>query len=235
MSASLTRITDHVTAMLNANARTPSGAPVYSSTVGDKARSPMEIEENCTQAAILTAKAICESDSSPFRSEFVEAMDLVHSEVIPFHYGDTNIPDIVPFPGATVTLRGTKRSYEKIEAYRINRNGVYGPVHNASDNGNPSILAGFYDIVNGLFFFTGHTASMLLAIFSRDDVFDKLDEGIEPVIVRLALGLSAKEGDTSDGLFQMWYSQGMSELNEIKQGATAFQPIDAAVAARSDR
>lgn len=220
--------------MLNASTRTSTGAPIYSSVVGDFARSPMEIEENCYQAAILTAKAICESDSSPFRSEFLEAMDLVHSEVLPFHYGDINIPDIVPYPGATITLRGVRKAYDRIESYRINKNDAYGPAHNVADNGGPSHLAGFYDIPNGIFFFTGHTASMLLANFTRDDVFDKLDEGIEPVIVRLALGLSAKEGDTSDGLFQMWYTQGMNELNEIKQGASAFQPVDAAVAARSD-
>jgi hypothetical protein len=232
MPASLTRIQDQVTAMLNANTRTPSGAPVYSSTVGDKARSPMEIEENCLHAAIMTAKTVCETDAHPWRTPFLAINELEHGEPLPLHYGDTSVPDIYPFDSADFTLRGVRRSLEKIESYRVNTNNVYGPAHDQPVNGTASPLAGFYDIVNGIFYFTGYEAEMYLANFTRADVLDKLDEGIEPVIVRLALGLSGKEGDTSDGLFQMWYAQAQSELGLIRSGATVFQPVDNVVEQR---
>jgi hypothetical protein len=232
--ASLTRITDQVTALLNASTRGADGTPVYSSVVGDKARSANEISASCYNAAMQVARAVCETDSHPFRSEFIESVALDHSEPVPFHYGDISIPEIIPYSGAGFTMKGVKCPYDRIESYRRNRSNIYSPVaHNASDNGQASPIAGFYDNVNGIFYFTGYQASMLVALFDRTDVFDKLSDALEPVVIKVALGLSAKEGDTSDGLFQAWAVQGSNDLNEIRGGATAFQPVDMAVEARA--
>jgi hypothetical protein len=235
--ADLERIINHTTALLNAYLRLPSGVPVYGPQVGDSARSNLEIAETCLQAAIKTAQAICESDSHPFRIDFLDDIALAHGEPVPFHYGDTSVPSITPFAGATFTMRGVRKAFDRIESYRLNRNGAYSSVnHNAAGTGNTaSPLAGFYDIVNGVFYFTGHQATMKLADFDRDDVIEKLPDAVEPTVIKLACGMSAKEGDTSDGLFQLWLSHGMNDLSELKTGATAFQPIDEAIAARGDR
>lgn len=235
--ADLDRIIIHTTALLNANTRSVAGVPVYSAAVGDKARAEDEIAETCLQAAMKTAQAICESDSHPFRVDFLDDIALMHGDPVPFHYGDTSVPIITPFSGAAFTLKGVRKAYDRIESYRLNRNKVYSPTdHNAAGTGNTaSPLAGFYDIVNGIFYFTGYSATMKLADFDRDDVIEKLPDAVEPTIVRLACGMSAKEGDTSDGLFQSWLNLGMNDLAAIRGGATAFQPIDDAIQARGDK
>lgn len=235
--ADLDRIIAHTTALLNAYYRLPSGVPVYGPTVGDSARSNLEIAETCLQAALKTAQAICESDSHPFRVDFLDDIALQHGEAVPFHYGDTSIPVITPFSGASFTLKGVRKAFDRIESYRINKNSVYSDVNHdtAGDGSTASPLAGFYDVVNGIFYFTGYSAVMKLAEFDRDDVILKLPDAVEPSVIKLACGMSAKEGDTSDGLFQSWLAQGMNDLAEIKAGATAFQPVDDAIAVRGDR
>ena len=146
------------------------------------------------------------------------------------------MPTITPYTGAAFTLKGVRKAYDRIEAYRRNTNNVYGSVaHNAASGATASSLAGFYDIVNGIFYFTGFSATMKLAIFTRADVIAKLGDVTEPTIIKLACGMSAKDGDTSDGLFASWYQQAMNELNEIRSGATAFQPIDDALQQRGDK
>lgn len=236
-----TRITRLVTALLNANTRDASGTPDYTTAVGDKARSSAEIADIIINAALVTARAVCESDSSPFRADFLTDFPLQQGAAIPFHYGDTSIPEIVPYDGAD-SIKGTRKAFDKIESYRTNKNQVYSPVAHdepqTDADGNisgKSIISGFYDIVNGIFYFTGFSATVKVAFFTRADVFGKLSEALEPIIVRLALGMSAKEGDVSDGLFANWYAQAMNDLSEIKAGGTAFQTIDEAIKGRSQQ
>lgn len=232
--ASLSRVQNQVTILLNANTRDASGNPVYSSAVGDKARHATEIETSCYNAAMEVARAVCEAGSSPFKEPFIEVVDLDHGEPVPFHYGDTSIPEIIPFSGAGFSLQGVRVTPAKIDSYRRNRNNIYSPVaHNASDGGQASPIAGLYDIANGIFYFTGYQATMMVGLFERDNVFGKIPDALEPVIVKLALGMSAKEGDTSDGLFNSWAAQGQNDLNQIRAGGTQFQPIDMAMEARS--
>lgn len=234
--ADIDRIATQVTQLLGAGEKVSTGAPIYNRNVADFARSPMEIEASCINGALMAAQAVCESASSPFRTPFLEVADLEHGQPLPFHYGDTSVPEITPFDGATFTLRGVRKSYDKIEAYRINANNIYSPVaHDQPNAGKASPIAGFYDIVNGIFYFSGCEATMFLANFTRDTAVGLLADALEPVVIKLALGVSAKDGDTSDGLFQAWYAQGMQDLAGIRSGATAFQPVDTFLAARGDQ
>ena len=236
-SADLPRIIVHVTALLNANTRSIAGVSNYTNAVGDNARSSAEIAETCLLAALKTAQAVCESDSHPFRVAFLADTTLVHGDPIPFHYGDTAIPTITPFSGAAFTLKGVRKAFNRIESYRINKNTAYSKTnHNlATSGGGASILAGFYDIVEGIGYYTGFSATMKLATFDRTNAVARLPDGIEPTIIKLALGMSGKEGDSSDNLFAGWSAQGMSDLAEIKNGATIFSPVDDQIAARGDQ
>lgn len=232
--ASLSRVQNQVTILLNANTRDGSGNPVYSSAVGDKARHATEIETSCYNAAMAVGRAICEAGSSPFKEPFIEVVDLDHGEPVPTHYGDTSVPEIVPFSGATFTLRGIRSTPDRIDSYRRNRNNIYSPVaHNASDGGQASPIAGRYDIANGIFYFTGFSATMMVGSFERADVFAKIPDALELTIVKLALGYSAKEGDTSDGLFSSWAVQGQNDLDQLRAGGSQFQPIDMGMEARA--
>lgn len=235
MSADLTRVQTLVTALLNANTRATDGTPSFTTAVGDKSRSQAEIAETCLEAALVTARYACESDSSPFRTAFISNVAVTHGSPIPFHYGDSSVPIITPYAGASFTLKGVRKAYDRIEAYRRNDNNIYSDIaHDASDSGLASDLAGFYDIVNGIFYFTGYSATMPIATFTRSDVFSKLDEGIEPVIVKVALSMSKKDGDSSDGIFASWTQEAQNDLDRMKAGASAFQPIDEALTARGD-
>ncbi len=232
--ADLTRVQAQVTILLNANTRDASGNPVYSSTVGDKARHATEIQNSCYNAALEVANAICETASHPFRSEFIEVMDLNHGEPIPFHYGDFSPPEIVPFANAGYCMRGIKSTPDRIDSYRRNRHNVYSPVaHDASDGGQASPITGYYDVVNSIFYFTGYQATAMLCLVERTTVFTKLPDSTEPTIIKLACALSSKEGDTSDGLFQSWAALGMQDLQMIRSGGTEFPPVDMAQQARA--
>ncbi len=234
--ADITRIKNLTTALLNASERTLEGVPIFGTAVSDHARSSLEIEATCINAAMMVGRAICESDSSPFRSEFLVETTLSHGEVIPFHYGDTTVPTITPYAGATYDVRGVRKSLDRIEAYRTNKNSVYSSVaHNAASNGSAADTAGYYDIVNGIFYFTGEDATMLLATFDRTNVVSKLPDALEPTIVKLACSMSKKEGDSSDGIFASWTAEGMADLTAIQAGATAFSPLDDQIQRRGDR
>jgi hypothetical protein len=230
----VTRVINQVTALLNANTRDAAGNPVYSSAVGDKARHATEIETSCYNAAMMTARAICETATHPYRTAFIADTPVTHGDELPVHFGDTAPPQITPFSGAGFTLSGIPRPYDRIESYRRNRNKMYSPVdHNASDSGQASPIAGLYDVVNGVFYFTGYSATMKLCTIDRTTVFANLPDALEPTVIKLACGMSAKEGDTSDGVFGSWLGQGMRDLSEIKGGATVFSPVDQSIDARA--
>jgi hypothetical protein len=233
--ADLTRVQNQVVALLGAGTRSAAGVPVYSTALLDKARATEEIQASCYNAAIQVARAVCESASSPFKGEFLDTMDVAHGQALPAHFGEASPPKILPYSGAPNTLAGVRRPYDRIESMRINRNNAYGPTHNLAYQGGASPLAGYYDIVDGVFYFTGYSATMALADFDRTDVFDKLNDGLEPVIIVTALAMSSKEGDTSDGIFGSWMQQAGAALAEIRAGATAFSRIDEALAIRGDR
>jgi len=240
----------HVTALLNAAVRTTAGLPQYTANVGDNSRSAEEITETVMQCSMMVATTLCETDSHPWRVAFLENTTLVQAEPLPFHHGSTSIPDIKPYFGSVYLIRGVRKSYAQIEAYRQNINFVYSPInHNAAGpaqvpaptSGDPnttltfSPLAGFYDIVNGIFYFTGYEAYMKLAKFTRTDVLAKLPEAIEPTIIKLSLGMSAKDGDSSDGVFANWTQLGTNDLTQLKSGATVFSPVDNAIQMRDER
>jgi len=226
-NADKNRITNQVIALLNAGTRKLDGTPNYNSTVGDGGRASGEIATSVLNAAMEVARAVCETPGHAWMESFFEEVELQHASAIPFSYGATTVPKIQPFKNANFYLQGVRRSFDKISSYRINRNQIYSAVaHDASNGGAASKLAGFYDIVNGIFYFTGYAAFMNLASFSSDDVFGKLPDSAEPIITRMALGSSAKEGDVSDGLFAAWRQMGMNDLQQIRSGATVFSPVD---------
>jgi hypothetical protein len=57
--------------------------------------------------------------------------------------------------------------------------------HNASDSGQASPIAGLYDVVNGVFYFTGYSATMKLCTIDRTTVFANLPDALEPTVIRL--------------------------------------------------
>lgn len=240
-TADQNRISTHVTALLNASTRSVAGVPNYTSAVGDLARSPAEIAMSVSHAAMEVARAVCETAGHVWRESFLEEVELSHAAPIEFSYGTTEIPQIQPFEDADYRIDGVRRSFDKINSYRLDKtraanDRIYSRIaHDESNGGLPAKLAGFYDIVNGIFYFTGHAAFMRLARFDADDVFSKLPDAVEPVIARIALGASAKEGDTSDGLFAAWRQTGINDLQQIRSGATVFSPVDDAVQIRGSQ
>lgn len=231
------RVKKQIISLLSANERNGTGVLQYSTNLGDEGYLSGEIDTAIIYAKLDVMRAICETDGHPSRSPFVSDTPVNHAEQLPMHYGSPGVPLITPFDGAEYVLPGTRKSYEQIISYRNNENagglgGIYGEfAHDVSiDGGGASKLAGYFAIVENVFYFTGFSAKLPLADFEENDGQD-IPDAFEPSIVRLSLGNLAKDGTISEK-YAFYAEQGLRDLASIRTGEISVPNLKPSVGTR---
>lgn len=223
MSVDLDLAKKQVVSLLNANTRTL-GVASYSTTPGDLGWLAEEIDTAVDGAALATLQAACEG-VHPARQAFIVNTTVTHAAALPLHYGAIGVPVITPYDGAAFTIQGVRKSVDDISAYRINESNIYGSVaHNLANGTKASQLAGYYAHVNGIFYFTGFSCVVPLAILTRSST-TSVPDVFEPTIIKLAMGSLAKDGAASDN-FSYFQQLGMTDLNTIRAGGNP-PPVNA--------
>ena len=226
--ADFNRIKNRVTETLN------SCAPgSFSSTIDgrNKTRNAAAIEAACLEAALAVA-AVLASTANEYRSSFVTVSAINHAANLPEHLGETAKIEIQRFSGADWREADTQsKSYQQIEAFRASLGGDYiGNIYDSiPHNEKDSTLAGYADIWENKFYFTGFAARIGTANIVRSEVAAKIPETFESTVIKLAVGNCAKAGDGaySEAIAARYRSEGQSDLAEFKTGRRAFAEVSA--------
>jgi hypothetical protein len=224
MAADETRVRMRVTEILNLCA--PS---TYSTTISDrnKTRNTLAIADFVVEAGLEICRAIAERPNE-FRSAFLATSSPITAsgDPLPAHIGPLDSVRITPYTGATYTIEGARRDRDRVEAWRLNPSKVYDPKnHNTAG----STLAGFYDVWEDKFYFTGESAVIKYAAQPvRADTATKIPDIFEPVWVKLAMGNAAKVGlgGYELALVKEYGDQGRSDLEMFKAGNRQFREVD---------
>lgn len=232
------RVKQQIISLLNANERAIDGTRVYSLVSGDDGFIGSEIDTAVDYAKMNALRVLANEDST-LREGFIRFVEVAHGTALPAHYGAHGVPRITPYDGAEAKFikEGVRKSVEEIASYRENPEvlataKLYSDFdHDQSgDGGFPSPLAGFYSVVENVFYFTGVSAVVPLAqILDGDE--DLIPAEVEPAICFLALGKLAKDGTISEK-FAEWNALGIAELNLIRNGSSPAPSIKPTVGNR---
>lgn len=219
MPADQNRVLTRVTEILNLCA-----PGTYSATLSPRirTRNAAAIQDFTIEAGLDLLRAIGETPNE-YRSALVAEVTPAHMTQLPDHTGDPVFVEIQKYDGGPWEA-AERRDYKKIDAYRHNNNDIYSDLDHDQQG---SELAGFYDIWEKRFYFTGFAARIGLVQIARADTETKIPEILEPVWVRLAVGNSAKAGDGtySQTMAGIYGQRGMAELAEFKGGRRAFPEV----------
>lgn len=229
-----------VTQILNAGIKDSSGNAEFSDEIGDPLYSKEEILNNCINAGEMVLLAILETDGHPQRSAFMENVEVDYKAAIPIGFGSFGTPEITPYENAPYTVAGVELSPEEIESYRQNPRRIYCAVNHDQSYPAPedepdtvreaSDIAGFYAVDGLKFYFTGFSAIVPVARFDREDIYkssdktSKIPEGFHSTVVKLAAGLSGKDGMLSD-IAGFYNRQGLTDLALIRGGKEIIPKI----------
>jgi len=159
-----------------------------------------------------------------FRNNYLQEETPDYKELLPDHFGQPFYVDIQPYPDAEWQV-AAPLNYQKIESYRSLGN-IYdlnGKAHNVKD----SSLAGYYDIWEDRFYFTGEAAKIGLAQISRADVATKIPAFLENTWIRLSIGESGKAGvgQYDLGMITLYGQKGEADMAEFANGRRTFAEV----------
>jgi hypothetical protein len=228
MPVDLTVAQKRLTALYNANAKNADGSMIYSTAVDDDRRNATELLDLVTEGAMSVLLALAESPSNGLRNQLMaDSAEIVHRGRIPQHIGPIGVVKIQRFAGDSFSA-GAKRPANEIESMRENLNNFYAPTaHDQQDeDGNPSPISGFWDILADELFYTGFSAKMQIANFTRADAATKVPDPYEDVVIAKAFALGVKDGDVSLTTLASNYSTyAEGALRMIRGGASVVPPI----------
>jgi hypothetical protein len=217
-NADQTRVITRTTEVLNLCA-----PGTFSPTVSarNKTRNETAIATFVTEAGLELLQMLAETPNE-YRHNFVVEKTPAYKDFLEDHQGQPVYVEIQKYSGAPYEQGDDSKSYLQIESMRSNPN-VYDP-NGKAHNANGSTLAGFYNIWERRFYFTGNAAKVGLAQVSRADVATKIPEILEPVWVKLSIGKAAKSGiGAFDAeVVKMYGSEGQNDMADFKQGRRIF-------------
>jgi hypothetical protein len=189
-----------------------------------KTRNADAIAAFVTEAGYRILQTVA-SVPNEFRDNYVtEITPIPYRSFLPDHFGQPTYVDIMPYAGAT-WIPAAPLSYQKIDSYRNNPN-VYDPLGKAHDV-KDSVLAGYYDIWEQRFYFTGADARTGLAQVTRDMVATMVPGFLENTWIRLGIGEAGKSGlgQYDLGIVTMYGQKGEADLAEFKTGKRTFAEV----------
>lgn len=223
MAADLTRVKKRVSEILNF-----CDAATYSTTGAtyNKLRNATAISDAVDEAALTILREIAMSVQHPDRNSLMVEITVAHNDFI----SSVGPPDnvlIQPFSGAPFMPALTKNASD-IEQHRVNQNNVHGdtPHNEANSDGNPSHLAGFYNITDAnRVGFTGYACKMRVARVARADVATKVPDYYENTVVCLAVTNCPKSGDAIMDIVSHYQSKANNDIARIPSGVIDVDPM----------
>ncbi len=220
MPADQTRVLKRTLEILNL-----SEAGGYAATLStrNKTRNIDAITDLVIEAGLDLLRVLGETPNE-YRSLLTNTLTPVHGAQLPEHVGDPVFVEIQKYDSKPNWEPAERRDYKKVNAYRLNTDNIYDSLdHDVAD----SPLAGYYDIWEQRFYFTGFAARIGLVQIVRADTATKIPETLEPTWVRLAVGNSAKAGDGtySQSMAGVYGQRGQNDLEDFKAGRRGFAEI----------
>lgn len=217
-NADQTRVLDRVTEILNL-----CDPGTFSSTIStrNKTRNETAISTFVTEAGLEILQMLAETPNE-YRHNFVAETTPSHGDFLEDHQGQPVYVLIQKYATGPFEEGSDAKSYLEIESMRNNPN-IYDPAgiaHNAVN----SSLAGYYNIWERKFYFTGNAAKVGLAQVARADVADSIPEILEPVWVKKSVGKALKSGlGAYDAeVVKMYGGEADGDMAEFKQGRRIF-------------
>lgn len=231
MAADVTTVTKRVTEALNVCSPGTFSVTVASTNLD---RVSTAIDEYVREAALDIAAAICSNPKHPHRNLYISASptSLTHGGELPDMAGENDLIEIQKYSGGSFVV-GLPKDAQQIDSYRENPSSLYGSVSHTTQN---SPLAGFYNISNGRFRFTGFAAQIYSPSISRSTVTGLIPDEYEGAWFMGGLGYAMKEGDNLADIAMYYmglFRQSLVAItaNTIVSPAT---PIEKAMRARGD-
>ncbi len=196
----------------------------YSKTLSPRIKNRNEeaIGDMVTDAGLMILRTLGEFPNE-YRQTLVVPVGLTHQELVPEHQGKPAYVEIRRYPGAQWTP-GHRIDYRKVESYRNDPNRIYDPI--AHDTLGSSV-AGYYDLWEGRFYFTGYQAQAGFVQILRADTATKIPDVLEATWIRLAVGESDKAGQGQYGssVAGQYGQKGMADLAEFRSGQRRFTEV----------
>jgi hypothetical protein len=217
-NADQSRVLTRVTTLLNL------AAPgTFSSTISsrNKTRHADEIAAFVTEAGLEILQMLAETPNE-YRNNFVAETTPSHGDFLEDHQGQPAYVSIQKYSGGPFEPGSDAKTYLEIESMRNNPN-IYDPAGKAH-NVSGSSLAGYYNIWERKFYFTGFAAKVGLAQVTRTDVATKIPELLEPVWVKKSVGKALKSGLAAYDaeVVKTYGGEAENDMAEFKQGRRIF-------------
>ncbi len=229
------RISRRIKFVLNA-VRTWTGS-IEKAVYNDDAMEAARIE-----SGFEVLRAISANPQNGHHGSLCVMVTMTNGQFLPAHDGEMGVPQIVPFSGAQA-VDGQPTKAGRVDSWRADPAGagaVYSgaadgtPVaHNLADSdGRPSPVAGFYEVVNGRFKFTGHTAQIPVIQLTRAMADTGIPEVYEDTVIKLAIPKLVKVGDALEQIAGLYLNAGMADLAAIRNGELFVPPVPDVAAAQ---
>jgi hypothetical protein len=200
-------------------------AGTYSAAISPriKTRNENAIADFVTEAGFKVLEMLATLPNE-YRGNYLVPTPLNYQDLLPDHQGQPASVDIMPYPEGP-WQPGAPLNYQKIDSYR-----ALGKIYDPSGiphNVKGSSLAGYYDIWEQRFYFTGMEALLGLAIITRADVATKVPAIMENTWIRLAVGESAKSGtgQYDMGVVAFYGQKGDGDMTEFANGRRTFSEV----------
>ena len=200
-------------------------AGTYSKVISSriKTRNENAIADFVTEAGLKVLEMLA-SIPNEYRHNYITEETPTYKALLPDHQGQPAYVDIQPYAGAEYQT-GSQLNYQKIESFRQLKD-IYDPNKLAHDQ-QGSALAGYYDLWEQRFYFTGAAAKVGLAIVTRADVETKIPSLLVNTWIRLSIGESAKSGtgQYDMGVVGMYGQKGEADMSEFATGRRIFSEV----------
>lgn len=225
----------------------------FDGAIDDARRNIEAIEKSRIYGTIEVFNAIAANPQHGYWGQLAKKVFVKNNDFLPDHVGAHGIPLITTtIEDALITQNaGVAADPDEIDSYRRvmtdkngNRRGLFSKTpHDELDaNGLPSEVSGYYSIINNQLKFTGKYCYVPMIQIPIPATVSGASSDVEPntveifwdthlpvfaipTVVKLAIAMNLKEGDSLLPLANMFQQMGERDLVMIKSGAMTVSPV----------
>lgn len=225
-AASFSDVLSFVISVANATQESSPGTFVYSTSISDDRYTLGEIKESIFEADVDVRRAAYLTPDHWMRTNnLTNSSDLTtYPSPVPAHIGELGPAEIKVASVDTSYIPAEPAPRQFIQELRSNSSSVFG---SAAHNTTNSPLGGFYEVMDGLVWFTGYSIRFRIATLTIDRAGPSLgsDEAYTGAIVAGALArLFSKEG-ASEWAATFYQKQFEGYLSQIQSGARVVPEV----------